>query len=103
MQLVEAQDFTGERAWDALSLARIDDVTVRLHWTDQPYVWHVNDGAEIFVVLDGAIDMHVRVDGAESVHRLTVGSIFHAEAGDAHRAVPIGPARILVVERAGSI
>jgi hypothetical protein len=53
--------------------------------------------------LDGAVDMHVRVDGAESVHRLTVGSIFHAEAGDAHRAVPIGPARILVVECAGSI
>lgn len=103
MKLVEAHQFTGQRAWDALPLARIDDVTVRLHWTDQPYVWHVNDGEEIFAVLDGVVDMHARVDGAECVHRMVAGSIFHAEPGDAHRAVPIGAARILVVERAGSI
>ncbi len=103
MKLVEAREFTGGRAWEALPLARIDDVTVRLHWTDQPYVWHVNDGEEIFAVLDGTVDMHVRVDGAETVHRLRAGSIFHVEPGDAHRAVPIGAARILVVERAGSV
>ncbi len=103
MKIVEAREFTGSRAWEALPLARIDDVTVRLHWTDQPYVWHVNDGEEIFAVLDGTVDMHVRVDGAESVHRLRAGAIFHAGTGDAHRAVPIGAARILVVERAGSV
>ena len=26
-------------------------------WTDAPYKWHVNDGSEVFVVLDGEVDM----------------------------------------------
>lgn len=103
MKIVNAGAFNGERPWDALDIADIDGVTIRLHWTDQPYIWHVNDGPEIFVVLDGSFDMQVREDGVEHVYRLAPGSIFHAEQGDAHRATPIGVARALVIERAGSI
>ncbi len=103
MQHIRATDFTGERAWDALDIERIDDATVRLHWTDQPYKWHVNDGPEVFAVLDGAVDMHVREDGVERVIRLEPGDIFHAREGDAHVAHPDGPARVLVIERAGSV
>ena len=103
MKIVEASAFQGRRAWDALNIAEIDGVTVRLHWTDQAYVWHVNDGPEVFVVLDGIIDMDVRQIDGEHVHRLTPGSIFYAEPGDAHRATPIGVARALVIERAGSV
>lgn len=103
MKIVEASQFEGRRAWEALDIAEIDGATVRLHWTDQPYVWHVNDGPEVFVVLDGVVDMEVRDVDVERVHRLTPGSIFHAEQGDAHRAIPIGVARILVIERRGSI
>lgn len=103
MRVLKASDFTGDRAWQALDIERIDDATVRLHWTDKPYKWHVNDGPEVFVVLDGAVDMHTRKDGQEQVWRLNVGDIFHAEAGDEHVAHPDGPARILVIERAGSV
>jgi mannose-6-phosphate isomerase-like protein (cupin superfamily) len=103
MKIVEANAFQGRRPWEALDIGEINGVTIRLHWTDQPYIWHVNDGPEVFVVLDGSFDMQVRESGVEKVHRLTPGSIFHAEQGDAHRAVPIGVARALVVERAGSI
>lgn len=103
MRVLKASDFTGDRAWQALDIERIDDATVRLHWTDKPYKWHINDGPEVFVVLDGAIDMHTRKDGQEQVWRLNVGDIFHAEAGDEHVAHPDGPARILVIERAGSV
>ena len=50
MQFVSAHDYTGERAWDALDLVTFDQpATVRLHWTNEPYVWHVNDGEEVFV------------------------------------------------------
>ncbi|MEG0318159.1 MAG: cupin, partial [Comamonas sp.] len=77
--------------------------TVRLHWTDQPYQWHINDGPEVFVVLDGVVHMHTRSDGQESVHRLEVGDIFHAQSGDEHVAHPQGTARILVIEREGSV
>ena len=104
MRVIRPADFTGNSAWDALDIETFDNATVRLHWTDQPYVWHVNDGPEVFVVLDGHVDMKVRDrTGAEQVHHLGTGDIFHAQAGDAHVAHPVGIARVLVVEREGSI
>ena len=103
MQVIRPRDFTGRRPWDALDIERIADATVRLHWTDQPYVWHVNDGPEVFAVLDGAVDMHVRGPDGERVIRLEAGDIFHVQVGDEHVAHPVGAARILVVEQAGSV
>ncbi|RIV80905.1 cupin [Aurantiacibacter xanthus] len=103
MQVIRASDFTGERAWASLLIERIDDATVRLHWTDKPYRWHVNDGPEVFAVLDGRVDMHVRTASGEEVLHLEAGDIFHAETGDEHVAHPHGEARVLVIERAGSV
>jgi mannose-6-phosphate isomerase-like protein (cupin superfamily) len=76
---------------------------VRPHWTDQPYKWHVNDGREVFVVLDGAVEMHYREGTAEKVQRLGPGDLMSADPGDEHVAHPVGPARILVVEKKGSV
>ena len=103
MNFSRAKDFTAERPWGALPIAEIDGATVRLHWSDEPYVWHVNDGTEVFVVLDGEVDMHYRQGGVEKVRRMQPGDICHAEAGDEHVAHPVGEARILVVERKGSV
>lgn len=103
MQVIRSSDFTAERAWGALDLERFIDASVRLHWTDQAYKWHVNDGPEVFVVLDGWVDMHTRGPAGERSHRLSPGDIFHAAEGDEHRAEPLGEARILVIERAGSV
>ena len=103
MQVYRPDEFTGTRAWDALDIERIEDASVRLHWTDEPYRWHVNDGPEVFAVLSGEVAMYVRLDGEEAVHRLRAGDVFHAMDGDEHVAHPVGEARILVVERAGSV
>jgi len=103
MEFHDPKDFTGERAWDARDIAEIEGATVRLHWTDKPYKWHVNDGEEVFVVLDGAVAMHYRADGVEHVHAMKAGDICHAHAGDEHVAHPYGPARILVIEKKGSV
>lgn len=103
MRKIVPNDFTPARAWAALDIEQIEGATVRLHWTDQPYKWHVNDGPEVFVVLDGQVDMHVRDRGDESILPLATGDIFHAESGDAHVAHPIGAARVLVIEKAGSL
>jgi mannose-6-phosphate isomerase-like protein (cupin superfamily) len=99
----DSRSFRADRAWGALDLAEIEGATVRLHWTDQPYEWHVNDGTEAFVVLDGSVDMHYREQGEEKVVKLTPGSIFIAQPNDEHVARPNGEARILVIERKGSI
>ncbi|WP_350332857.1 cupin domain-containing protein [Coralliovum pocilloporae] len=103
MKLIDPQDFTGDFAWHALDIAEIDNATVRLHWTNEPYIWHVNDGPEVFVVLSGAVDMHVRDGEQERVLAMSPGQIFHAEPGDEHVAHPRGDARILVIEQAGSL
>lgn len=107
MKITRSKDYTGARAWDAELIAAMRDATVRLHWTDQPYPWHVNDGDEVFAVLDGQVAMHYRAAGHESgrelVAHLNAGDIFYAAEGDAHSAHPLGQARILVIERAGSL
>ena len=102
MKILRSRDFTATRAWGAELIAAIPEATVRLHWTDQPYRWHVNDGDEVFAVMDGVVDMHYRQDGGEHVITLQAGDLFFAADGDAHCAHPRGQARILVIERADS-
>ena len=102
-QIVRSAEFTAERAWGALDIANMNGTTVRLHWTDRPYKWHVNDGEEVFAVMSGSVDMHYREAGAEKVVRLQAGDIFFAGIGTEHVAHPQGEARILVVEKEGSV
>jgi hypothetical protein len=47
--------------------------------------------------------MHYRMNDTEKVQRLVAGDIMAAEAGDEHVAHPVGEARILVVEKKGSV
>ena len=103
MKFVRPADFVAAEAWGALPIAEIEGATIRLHWTDRPYIWHVNDGAEVFVLLEGAVTMHFRRDGAEHRRLMRPGDICHAEPGDEHVARPAGPARILVIEKKGSL
>ena len=103
MQVIKSREFTGSRAWEALPVASMNGVTTRLHWTDQPYKWHVNTGDEVFAVLDGRVKMHYRENGAEHVVELEAGDIFFAGEGCEHVAHPVGAARILVIETEGSI
>ncbi len=103
MDVIRSREFTAERAWGARDIANMDGITVRLHWTDRPYRWHVNDGEEVFAVLDGRVRMFYREDGEERSTVLEPGDIFHASAGTEHVAHPIGEARVLVVEKEGSV
>ena len=103
MQIIRSREFTAERAWAALDIASMNGITTRLHWTDQPYRWHINDGEEVFVVLDGQVRMHYRQDGQELECLLDCGDIFYASRGTEHVAHPVGVARVLVIESAGSV
>lgn len=102
MKIVRTKEFRADKAWGALDIACMNGITTRLHWTDQPYRWHVNDGEEVFAVLDGQVDMHYRENDQEHAVLLQTGDVFFAGAGCAHVAHPRGEARILVVEREGS-
>ena len=103
MKIIRSKEFTADRPWGALNIADMNGITTRLHWTDQPYKWHVNDGEEIFAVLDGRVEMKYRLDGKENSTILDTGDIFYASVGTEHVAHPLGQARILVGETAGSV
>lgn len=100
---IKSKDFTASKAWDALNIANMNGITTRLHWTDQPYQWHTNEGEEVFVVLDGRVVMHYKIDSKTIIEPLNVGDIFHATVGTEHMAHPVGEARILVIEKEGSV
>lgn len=103
MDIIRSKAFTASKAWGAKDIALMNGISTRLHWTDKPYKWHVNNGEEVFVVLDGEVEMFYREKDKEHSTILRQGDIFYASIGTEHVAHPIGEARILVVEKEGSI
>ena len=103
MDIIRSKEFKASQAWGAKDITNINGTTVRLHWTDQPYKWHINDGEEVFAVLDGTVNMLYIQNGEEKSVLLETGDIFHASVGTEHIAHPQGEARILVIEKEGSV
>lgn len=103
MKVIKSRQFTADKAWGSQTIAVMNGISTRLHWTDEPYIWHINDGQEVFVVLDGAVDMFYRDNGQEHSVRLDVGDIFYASIGTEHVAHPVREARILVIENEHSV
>ncbi len=102
MKIIKSKAFKPDTAWAALDIANMGGITTRLHWTDKPYKWHINDGEEVFAVLDGRVEMLYKDCGEETSVILETGDIFFASIGTEHIARPIGEARILVIEKEGS-
>jgi mannose-6-phosphate isomerase-like protein (cupin superfamily) len=101
MRTFDTQALKGPKDWSGPTYSGFGNVSVKLRWVRDAYQWHRNDGPEVFLVLDGTVDMHVRSgDGRPVVHRLTAGEMIFIEDGEEHIAYPCGEARILVVERA---
>jgi mannose-6-phosphate isomerase-like protein (cupin superfamily) len=103
MEVIRSKEFTASKAWGAKDIASMNGITTRLHWTDKPYKWHVNDGEEVFAVMDGVVEMLYKESNEIKSAILNTGDIFFASIGTEHVAHPQGQARILVVERAGSV
>ena len=103
MQIIRGKEFTAAKAWGAKSIANMNGITTSLHWTDKPYKWHINDGEEVFVVLDGVVEMFYKQDSETHSTVLQSGDIFYASIGTEHVAHPMGEARILVIETQGSV
>lgn len=103
MKITRGAHFTADRPWGALDIANMSGITVRLHWAHTPYQWHINDGEEVFVVLHGLVRMLYKEGAMEREAVLHPGDIFFAAKDTEHAAHPVGEARILVIERQGSI
>ena len=103
MKIFLGSVFKSDRPWGGADVANMSGITTRLHWTDAPYKWCVNDGNEVFAALNGRVEMRFREYGVESSTVLETGDIFYASVGTEHVAHSIGEARVLVVEREGSV
>jgi mannose-6-phosphate isomerase-like protein (cupin superfamily) len=90
------------KAWDSKLISNMNEITTKLHWTDEPYKWHTNDGEEVFVVIDGKVKMYYKENEEEKSTILNIGDIFYASIGTEHYAHPIVESRILVIEKEGS-
>ena len=75
-KVIQSQHFTAERAWGALDITNMNGISVRLHWTDKPYKWHINDGEEVFAVMDGTVEMRYKEEGQEKAVLPHTGDIF---------------------------
>jgi mannose-6-phosphate isomerase-like protein (cupin superfamily) len=103
MQKYDSAELKGPVDWSGPTMAGIGNAVAKLRWINTPFRWHRNTGAELFLVLDGEVDMHVRRPEEEAeVVRLTPGQLLLIEDGEEHVAYPLGEARILVVEQEDS-
>jgi mannose-6-phosphate isomerase-like protein (cupin superfamily) len=103
MKIYRSDKFKADAPWGSVQIANMDGITTRLHWTNKPYKWHINDGEEVFAVMHGEVDMHFKEKGEIKVVRLNAGDIFYASIGTEHVAHPIDEARVLVIEKEDSI
>ena len=104
MQKFDAAELSGPVDWSGPTMRGIGNAVAKLRWINSPFRWHRNTGGELFLVLEGAVDMHVRSgpDSEAAVVALAAGQMILIEDGEEHVAYPQGEARILVVEQEDS-
>lgn len=104
MQIYDVADLEGPDDWSGPTMHGIGNAVAKLRWIDSAFRWHRNTGAELFLVLAGEVDMHVRSnpDAEVEVAHLRAGSALLIEDGEEHVAYPRGPAKVLVVEQENS-
>lgn len=104
MQKHDAADLSGPVDWSGPTMNGIGNAVAKLRWINMPFRWHRNTGGELFLVLDGEVDMHVRSgpDAEAEIVNLTPGQLILIEDGEEHVAYPKGEARVLVVEQEDS-
>ena len=98
MKVIRGKEFTTSTAWTGEDIANMGGIKTKIRWTDQPYKWHTNYGEEVFVVLDGTVEMFYKEENVEKSVLLNTGDIFFASIGTEHFASPQGEVRLLIVE-----
>lgn len=102
MRVFDSATLGGPNDWSGPTLTGIGNAVVKPRWISSAFRWHRNIGGELFMVIDGRVDMHVRKgpDAPVDVVALGAGQMVLIEEGEEHVALPHGEARILVVEEA---
>jgi mannose-6-phosphate isomerase-like protein (cupin superfamily) len=91
-----------EGEWVNRPLADVDGAGLRLGVIEGEYHWHVHkDSDELFMTLDGVLEVEVRVDSGEFSYVVGRHQMCIVPAGIEHRTCAGERTVILMVERAG--
>jgi mannose-6-phosphate isomerase-like protein (cupin superfamily) len=86
--------------WSPKIVGELNDFHVKLVRISGEFVWHHHDAEdELFLVIDGAIDMYYRdKDGAERVERFGPGEFLIVPHGVEHKPVGAPGTKMLLLE-----
>jgi mannose-6-phosphate isomerase-like protein (cupin superfamily) len=96
-----AEAFDGvTQTWTPKIAGEINDFHVKVVKLDGEFVWHHHDVEdELFLVVDGALDMHYRrTDGTESVVHIGRGEFLVVPHGVEHKPVAAAGTNVLLLE-----
>lgn len=90
--------------WSPRILAQVNDWDVRLVKVEGTFVWHSHpETDELFVVLDGALDIHLRQAGVESFVSLERHDVFVVPRGTEHCPQSGDGATLMLLEPTGTL
>jgi mannose-6-phosphate isomerase-like protein (cupin superfamily) len=86
--------------WSPKIVASVDDYDVKIVRIEGEFVWHKHDDDdEMFLVVDGAFDMHFR----DNVVTLSQGEMIVVPKGIEHKPVAASECRVMVLEKSGVV
>lgn len=86
--------------WSPKIVASVDNYDVKIVRIEGEFVWHKHDDEdEMFLVIDGAFDMHFR----DRVVHLDTGEMIVVPKGTEHKPVANNECRVLVLEKSGVV
>ena len=90
--------------WNPRILTQVNDWDVRLVKVQGAFVWHSHaDTDELFIVLDGTLDIGIREDGVESVVHLERYDTFVVPRGIEHRPQSHEGATLMLFDPTGTL
>lgn len=90
--------------WSPRIVSRVNDYDVRVSKVRGTHIWHRHDHTdEMFLVLEGALDIALREGGEERSVHLATGDLYVVPRGVEHRPESPDGASILVVEPSGTM
>ncbi|TDO92608.1 cupin domain-containing protein [Enemella evansiae] len=93
-----------DELWSPRVLSRFNDVDVKVARLRGDYVWHSHpDTDELFLVLDGSLEIQLREDGAERSVRLGRHDVFVVPRGMEHCPRTADGASVLLMEPTGTL
>ena len=93
-----------DELWSPRILAQVNDHDLRVVKVQGEFVWHRHIGMdELFLVLEGTLDIDLRVDGVERTVHLARGDAFVVPADVPHRPRSTDGAQVLLVEPTGMV